>query len=83
MALLKALHEDAKRKGVDKMTMGEINAEIAAYREPRRHESSSPASVASPPATEPNTRKLRAPRRLGQPKNLLPPFRPQGAHRHY
>ena len=29
---LKSLQEDAKRKGLDQMTMDEINAEIAAYR---------------------------------------------------
>ena len=33
---LKALHEDAKRKGLDKMSMAEINAEIAAYRGEKR-----------------------------------------------
>jgi Arc/MetJ-type ribon-helix-helix transcriptional regulator len=30
------LREDAKRKGTNKMTMREINAEIAAYRRERR-----------------------------------------------
>jgi hypothetical protein len=34
---LKALQEDAKRKGLDKMTMDEINAEIAASRREKRH----------------------------------------------
>ncbi len=36
LTALKALQEDAKRKGLDKMTMDEINAEIAAYRLERR-----------------------------------------------
>ena len=36
LAALKALQEDAKRKGLDKMTMDEINSEIAAYRRERR-----------------------------------------------
>ena len=33
---LKALQEDAKRKGLDQMTMDEINSEIAAYRREKR-----------------------------------------------
>jgi len=33
---LKALQEDAKRKGLDKITMEEINAEIAAARREKR-----------------------------------------------
>jgi hypothetical protein len=33
---LKALQEDAKRKGLDKTTMDEINAEIAAHRREKR-----------------------------------------------
>lgn len=36
LTALKALQEDAKRKGLDKMTMSEINAEIAAYRREKR-----------------------------------------------
>ena len=36
LTALKALQEDAKRKGLDKMTMDEINAEVAAYRCERR-----------------------------------------------
>jgi hypothetical protein len=36
LTALKALQEDAKRKGLDKMTMDEINVEIAAYRRERR-----------------------------------------------
>jgi hypothetical protein len=36
LTALKALQEDAKRKGLDKMTMEEINAEIAAYRREKR-----------------------------------------------
>jgi hypothetical protein len=36
LTALKALHEDAKRKGLDKMTMDEINAEVAACRRERR-----------------------------------------------
>ena len=33
---LKALQEDAKRRGLDKMSMDEINAEIAAHRREKR-----------------------------------------------
>jgi hypothetical protein len=33
---LKALQEDAKRRGLDKMNMDEINAEIASYRREKR-----------------------------------------------
>ena len=33
---LKALQEDAKRKGLDRMTLEEINAEIAAHRREKR-----------------------------------------------
>ena len=36
LTALKALQEDAKRKGLDKITMDEINAEIAAYRREKR-----------------------------------------------
>ena len=36
LTALKALQEDAKRKGLDKMTMDEINEEIAAYRREKR-----------------------------------------------
>jgi hypothetical protein len=36
LTALKALQEDAKRKGLDKMTMDEINAEVTAYRRERR-----------------------------------------------
>jgi hypothetical protein len=36
LTALKALQEDAKRKGLDKTTMEDINAEIAAYRRERR-----------------------------------------------
>lgn len=36
LTALKALQEDAKRKGLDKMTMDEINAEIANYRREKR-----------------------------------------------
>jgi hypothetical protein len=32
LTALKALQEDAKRKGLDKMTMDEINVEVAALR---------------------------------------------------
>ncbi|HEY6350880.1 MAG TPA: hypothetical protein VI636_15875 [Candidatus Angelobacter sp.] len=32
LTALKALHKDAKRKGVNKLSMEEINAEIAAHR---------------------------------------------------
>ena len=33
LTALKALQQDAKGNGLDKMTMDEINAEIAAYRQ--------------------------------------------------
>ena len=33
---LKAMQEDAKRKGLDKVTMDEIDAEVAAYRREKR-----------------------------------------------
>ena len=36
LTALKALQEDAKRKGLDKLTMDEIHAEIAAYRREKR-----------------------------------------------
>lgn len=36
LTALKSLQEDAKRKGLDKMTMDEINAEIASYRREKR-----------------------------------------------
>ncbi len=36
LAALKALQEDAKRKGLDRTPMDEINAEIAAYRQEKR-----------------------------------------------
>ncbi|HEY6253336.1 MAG TPA: hypothetical protein VI685_25550 [Candidatus Angelobacter sp.] len=36
LTALKALQEDAKRKGLDKLTMEEINAEVAAYRREKR-----------------------------------------------
>ena len=36
LTALKALQEDAKRKGLDKLTMEEINAEIAAHRREKR-----------------------------------------------
>jgi hypothetical protein len=36
LTALKALQEDAKRKGLDKMTMEDIDTEIAAYRRDRR-----------------------------------------------
>ena len=36
LTALKALQEDAKRKGLDKMTMDEINAEIAGHRREKR-----------------------------------------------
>jgi ribosomal protein L1 len=39
LTALKALQEDAKRKGLDKMTMDEINAEIARHRREKRHQS--------------------------------------------
>lgn len=40
LTALKALQEDAKHKGLDKMTMDEINAEIAAYRRALWHRQS-------------------------------------------
>lgn len=36
LTALKALQEDAKRKGLDKLSMEEINAEIAAHRREKR-----------------------------------------------
>jgi len=36
LTALKALQEDAKRKGLDKLSMEEINAEIAASRREKR-----------------------------------------------
>jgi hypothetical protein len=36
LTALKALQEDAKRKGLDKLTMDEINGEIAAHRREKR-----------------------------------------------
>ena len=36
LVALKALQEDAKRKGLDKTTMDEITAEIARYRQEKR-----------------------------------------------
>jgi hypothetical protein len=42
LTALKALQEDAKRKGLDKMTMDDINAEIAAYRRARWQRQSVP-----------------------------------------
>jgi hypothetical protein len=36
LTALKALQEDAKRKGLDKLGMDEINAEIAEYRREKR-----------------------------------------------
>ena len=36
LTALKRLQEDAKRKGLDKITMEEINAEIAAHRQEER-----------------------------------------------
>ncbi|HEV3041722.1 MAG TPA: hypothetical protein VHA33_28410 [Candidatus Angelobacter sp.] len=42
LTALKALQEDAKRKGLDKMSMDEINAEIAAYRHEKRRKLKTP-----------------------------------------
>ena len=36
LTALKALQEDAKRKGLDNLTMSDINAEIAAHRREKR-----------------------------------------------
>lgn len=36
LTALKALQEDAKRKGLDKLTMDDINREIAAHRREKR-----------------------------------------------
>ena len=36
LTALKALQEDAKRKGLDKLTMEEINAEITSQRREKR-----------------------------------------------
>ena len=45
LTALKALQEDAKRKGLDKLTMDEINAEIAAYRQEKRRKLKAPAKT--------------------------------------
>jgi len=40
---LKSIQEDARRKGVDKLTMAEIDAEVAAARRERRERQTRPA----------------------------------------
>jgi hypothetical protein len=40
LTALKAMHEDGKRKGLDRLSMDEINAEIAAYRREKKSASS-------------------------------------------
>ena len=42
LTALKALQEDAKRKGLDKLTMDEINAEIAMHRREKRPKAKRP-----------------------------------------
>lgn len=42
LAALRAVQEDAKRKGLDKLTMREINAEVAAVRRQRQKKIKSP-----------------------------------------
>jgi len=44
LAALKALQEDAKRKGLDSLTMDEINAEITAHRREKRLKAKRPKS---------------------------------------
>ena len=38
MKAFRAAHQEAKRQGLDKMTMKQINAEIAAYRKEKREQ---------------------------------------------
>ena len=42
MKAFRATHEEAKRQGLDKMTMKQINAEIAAHRKEKREKQSKP-----------------------------------------
>ena len=42
MKAFRATHQEAKRQGLDKMTMTQINAEIAAYREDKRQQQTKP-----------------------------------------
>jgi hypothetical protein len=51
LTALKALQEDAKRKRLDKMTMEDIDTEIAAYRRERRAKTKScPKSLVDGPS---------------------------------
>ncbi len=45
LAALKALQEDAKRKGLDRTSMNDINSEIAAYRREKRAGASRPSKT--------------------------------------
>ena len=42
MKAFRATHQEAKSQGLDKMTMKQINAEIAAYRKEKREQSTKP-----------------------------------------
>ena len=42
MKAFRATHEEAKRHGLDKMTMRQINAEISAYRKEKRQKQTDP-----------------------------------------
>ena len=42
LVALRATQEEAKKQGLDKMTMKQINAEIAAYRKEKRAKSTKP-----------------------------------------
>jgi hypothetical protein len=42
LTALKALQEDAKRKGLDKLSMDEINAQIAMHRREKRPKAKRP-----------------------------------------
>lgn len=42
MKAFRATHLEAKRHGLDKMTMKQINAEIAAYRKEKRQQQANP-----------------------------------------
>ena len=42
MKAFRATHQEAKRHGLDKLTMKQINAEIAAYRKEKRQQQAKP-----------------------------------------
>ena len=45
LTALKALQEDAKRKGLDRISMDEIDSEIAAYRREKRAKAARPSKI--------------------------------------